>query len=70
MSTRFSRFLESFHLLPDNHFTHRKGLGKTDALLTISHEFQLADRGQEAWVVQLDFSAAFDRVGQANLLYS
>ena len=40
-----------------------------DALLSISHKTQQAlDLGHEARVVQLDFSAAFDRVSRAGLL--
>lgn len=50
-------------LLLDNQFAYRISLGITDALLTIPHEFQPAlCHGQDAWVVQLDFSATFDRV--------
>ncbi len=50
-------------------FAYRKNLGTTDALLSTSHKSQQAlDRGHEARVVQLDFSAAFDRVNYAGLL--
>ena len=56
--------------MPKCQFVYRKGLGTCDALLTILHEPQLAlDRGFEARLVQLDFSAAFDRVSHKGLLY-
>ncbi len=69
ISGRLSRYLEHSHLIPANQFAYRKNLGTTDALLTISHKIQQAlDCGHEARVVQLDFSAAFDRVNHAGLL--
>ena len=47
-----------------------KGLGCTDALLTISHHLQKSlDAGMESYIVQLDFSAAFDRVSRSGLLF-
>ena len=49
---------------------YRKGLGCTDALLTISHHLQKSlDTGIESYIVQLDFSAAFDRVSHSGLLF-
>ncbi len=55
-------YLEHSYLIPAN-------LGTTDALLSISHKIQQAlGRGHEVRVVQLDFSAAFDRVIHAGLL--
>ena len=49
-------------LLPTK-FAYRKGLGTCDALLCMSHALQSAlESGQEARIVQIDFSAAFDRV--------
>ena len=51
-------------------FAYRKGLGCTDALLTISHYYQKSlDAGMEPYIVQLDFSAAFDRVSHSGLLF-
>ena len=42
---------------------YRKGLGTCDGLLCLSHALQSAlESGQEARIVQIDFSAAFDRV--------
>ena len=51
-------------------FAYRKGLGTCDALLCVSHTLQSAlENGQEAWIVQIDFSAAFDRVNHLGFLY-
>ena len=42
-----------------------------DALLCVSHTLQSAlENGQEAWIVQIDFSAAFDRVNHLGILIS
>ena len=49
---------------------YRKGLGTCDALLCVSHTLQSAlESGQEARIVQIDFSAAFDRVNHLGILY-
>ena len=49
---------------------HRRGLETCDALLTLPHRLQVGlDRGTEGRLLQLDFSAAFDRVNQCCLLY-
>ena len=51
-------------------FAYRKLLGCTDALLTIYHHPQKSlDTGMEFYIVQLDFSAAFDRVSHSGLLF-
>ena len=45
-------------------------LGTYDALLCVSHALQSAlQSGQEARIVQIDFSAAFDRVNHQGSLY-
>ena len=56
---------------PSNYpVSYRKGLGTCDALLCVSHTLQSAlESGQEAWIVQIDFSAAFDRVNHLGILY-
>ena len=70
VSGKISRFLETSGLLPAAQFAYRKGLGCCDALLTVSHLLQKSlDAGCESRVVQLDFSAAFDRVNHAGLIY-
>ena len=46
-------------------FAYQKGLGTYDAFLCVSYTLQSAlESGQEATIVQIDFSAAFDRVNQ------
>ena len=45
-------------------------LGTGDALLCVSHTLQSElESGQEARIVQIDFSAAFDRVNHQGILY-
>ena len=42
----------------------------TDALLTISHQFQKSlDTGMESYIVELDFIATFNRVSHSGLLF-
>ena len=56
-------------MLPTIQFAYRKGLGTCDALLCVSHTLQSAvESGQEAQIVQVDFSAAFDRVNHLGIL--
>ena len=44
-------------VLPTTQFAYRKGLGACDALLSMSHAQQSAlESGQEARIVQIDFS--------------
>ena len=44
--------------------------GTCDALLCLPHSLQSAlESGQEARIVQIDFSAAFDRVNHQGILY-
>ena len=64
------RFMERSVVLPTTQFAYRKGLGTCDALLCVSHRLQSAlENGQEARIVQIDFSAAFDRVNHLGILY-
>ena len=46
-------------------------IGKVWAtLITISHHLQKSlDTGMESYILQLDFSAAFDRVSHSGLLF-
>ena len=56
--------------LPTTQFAYRKCLGICDALFCVSHTLQSAlESGQEARIVQIDFSAAFDRVNHQGILY-
>ena len=62
--------MERSGVLPTTQFAFRKGLGTCDALLCVSHTLQSAsESGQEALIVQIDFSAAFDRVNHLGILY-
>ena len=63
--------MERSGVLATTQFAYRKGLGTCDALLCVSHTLQSAlENGQEARIVQIDFStAAFDRVNHLGILY-
>ena len=57
-------------MLPSTQFAYRKGLGTCDALLYMSHTLQNAlETGQEARIVQIDFSATFDCVNHQGIHY-
>ena len=63
--------MEHWGVLPTTQFAYRKGLGTCDALLCVSHTLQNAlESGQEARIVQIDFSAAFDRVNHQGISIS
>ena len=71
VSIRLGRFMERSGVFPTTQFAYRKGLGTCDALLCVSHTLQSAlESGQEARTVQIDFSAAFDRVNHLGILYT
>ena len=62
--------MEHCGMLPSTQFAYQKGLGTCDALLCVSHTLQSAlESGQEARIVKIDFSAAFDRVNHQGILY-
>ena len=62
--------MERSGVLPTTQFAYRRGVGTCDALLCVSHTLQSAlENGQEARTVQIDFSAAFDRVNHQDILY-
>ena len=62
--------MEHCGVIPTTQFAFRKGLGTCDALLYVSHTLHSAlESGQEARIVQIDFSAAFDRVNHQGILY-
>ena len=70
MSVRLGRFMEHSGVLPTTQFAYQKGLGTCDALSCMSHTLQSAlERGQESRILQIDFSAAFDRVNHQVILY-
>ena len=62
--------MEHSGVLPTRQFAYRKGLCTCDALLFVSHTLKSAlDSGQEARIVQIDFSGAFDMVNHQGILY-
>ena len=61
--------MERSGVLPTTQFAYRKGLVTCDALLCMSHTLHSAlESGQEDRIVQIDFSAAFDRVNLLGIL--
>ena len=71
VSVRLIRFIKCSGVLPTTQFAYRKGLGTCDALLCVSHTLQIAlESGKEARIMQIDFSAAFDRVNHLGFLYN
>ena len=63
VSVQLGRFMERSSVLLSTQLTSRKGLGTCDALLCVFHTIQSAlESGQETRIVQIDISAAFDRV--------
>ena len=70
VSVRLGRFMERSGVLQTTQFAYQKGLGTCDALLCVAHTLQSAfESGQEARIVQIDLSAAFDRVNHRGILY-
>ena len=58
-------------MLPAAQFAYRKGLGCTDALLTISHHLQKSfDARIQSYIAHLYFSAAFHRVSHSGLSFN
>ena len=63
VSARLEPFMESSGVLPTSKFGYRKGLCTCDTLSCLSHTMQSAvESGQEARIVYINFSAAFDKV--------
>ena len=70
VSHKLSSFCEIYDVSPAAQFAYRKGLGCTDALLSISHHLQkFLDAGMESYIVQRDFFPAFDRVSHSCVLF-
>ena len=62
--------MERSGVLPTTQFAYQRGLGTCDAILCLSHTLQRAlESGQEARIVQIDFSAALDRLNHQGILY-
>ena len=71
VSVRFGRFMDRSGVHPTTQLSYRKGLGTCGVLLCMSHTLQSAlESGQEARIVQMDFSATFDRVTHHCILYN
>ena len=67
---RLGRLMERNGVLPNTKFAYRKGLGTCDALLCVCHTLRIVlESGQEARIMQIDFSAALDRVNHQGILY-
>ena len=67
---KLSNFLKSNSLLLASQSSYRRCLGMCDALLTLSHHLHVAlNSGIDGRLVQLDFSAASDRVSTRVLWY-
>ena len=70
VAVRLRQVMEHCAVLPTTQFAYQKGLGTCDMLLCVSHTLQsVLESGQEARIVQIDFSAAFDRVNHQGILY-
>ena len=70
VSVRLGCFTDRNGVFPKTQFAYREGLGTCDVLLCLSHTLQSAlESGQEARIVQIDFSAAFDRDNHQGILY-
>ena len=70
MSVRLGRFMERSRVLPTTQFDYLKGLGTCDVFLYVSHTLQsVLESVQEARVVHIDFSAAFDRGNHQGIFY-
>ena len=70
VSARLGRFMEQGGVLPTTQFAYRKCLGTCDALLFVSHTLHSAlESGQEAIILQINFSEAVDRVNHQGILY-
>ena len=69
VSVRLGQFMERSGVIRTTQFAFRKGKGTCDALLCVSHTLQsVLKSGQEARIMQIDFSAAYDRVCDGRLL--
>ena len=62
--------MECSGVLPITPFAFQKGLGTCDTRLCVSHTLQSSlESGQEDRIVQIEFSATFDRVNRLEILY-
>ena len=69
VNRRLRRFLNTHGLLPDTQFGFRSNRSTLDMAVSLTQRWSDAlDRGQEARVVSLDLSRAFDRVWHRGLI--
>ena len=69
VSVRLGRFMECRVVNPITQFVYKKGLGPCDAILCVEHTLLSSlVRRQEAGILQVDFSAAFDRANHQGIL--
>ena len=62
--------MERSGVLPSTQLAYRKGLGTYYALWFESHTLpSVLENGQQARIVQIDFSTAFDRVNHQDIIY-
>ena len=67
---RLGRFMECRGVHPTTQFAYRKGLGTCNSILCVAHTLQSAlEIGQEARMVQIDFSATFDSVNNQGIFF-
>ena len=70
VSVHFGWFMECTGVFITTQFVYWKSLGTYDAWLYVSHTLQSAlESGQEARIVQINLSVAFDRVNHLDILY-
>ena len=70
VAVRLWQFMEHCGVLPTTQFAYRKGLCTCDVLLCVSLTLQSAlDNWQDARIVQIEFSTAFDGVNHQGILY-
>ena len=70
VSVRLGRFMECRGVLPTTQFAYGKGLGTYDAILCVAHTLQYTlEMGEEARMVQIEFSAVCDYVNHQGILF-
>ena len=68
VSVYLFRLMERSGVLPSTELAYRKGLGTCDELVLVFHTLQSSlVSGQEARIVQIDFSVALNRVNHQGI---
>ena len=68
VSVRLGRFMEISGVLPTTQFAYRKRLGSVMHFCACGIQCKMQWSGQEARIVHIDFSAAFERVNHQGIL--